>query len=183
MTEREKILRRVALKCADFARQLSYNCALSDHANNFQQNFWIYMHNNAIDLAVLDWFHLFGYHNDDLHWKKVVQDVDAFRQGLFQSVGMNEQEWIAYRESIKDYRDKDIAHIEVQPVSYVPDMTDALQAVVYYYIYVLKELSGYSKYNHWPKDLKDYYQRSLAQTKVIVASAYAATINIEEKVR
>jgi hypothetical protein len=42
------------------------------------------MHNNAIDLAVLDWFHLFGYHNDDLHWKKVVQDVDGFRQGLFQ---------------------------------------------------------------------------------------------------
>jgi hypothetical protein len=141
------------------------------------------MYNNAIDLAVLDWFHLFGYHNDDLHWKRVVQDVNSFRQGLFQSLGMIEQEWTAYRESIKDYRDKDVAHIEVRPVSHVPDMAVALQAVVYYYTYVLKELSHYSKYNAWPKDLKDYYQRSLAQTKPIVVSAYTGTSNIEEKVR
>jgi len=182
MTEREKILRRVALKCADFARQISYHHALGDHANNFRQNFWIVMFNNAIDIAVLDWFHLFGYHNDDLHWKRVVQDVDSFRQGLVQSLGMSEPEWTAYRESIKDYRDKDVAHIEVRPVSHVPDMAIALQAVAYYYTYLLTELLHDSQYNAWPKDLKDYYQRSFAQTKPIVASAYTATSKIEEKV-
>ena len=78
MTERERILRRVALKCADFARQLSYHRALEEHDKDFKQNFWIVMYNNSIDLAVLDWFHLFGYHNDDLHWKQIVHDIDAF---------------------------------------------------------------------------------------------------------
>jgi hypothetical protein len=91
---------------------------------------------------------------------------------------MSEQGWIAYRESIKDYRDKDVAHIEVRPVSHVPDMRIALQAVDYYYTYVIQELSQYSNYSGWPRELKDYYQKSLAQTKPIVASAYAATSNV-----
>ena len=182
MEEREQLLRRVALKCADFARQLSYHRALGEHAKEFKQNFWICMYNNAIDLAVLDWFHLFGYHNDDLHWKRIVQDIAAFKQGLFQSVGMSGGQWAAYRESIKDYRDKDVAHIEVRPVSQVPEMAVALQAAAYYYAYVLNELSGYSNYTSWPKELNDYYHASLAQTKPIVDRAYTATSHIEEKV-
>jgi len=67
MKDREKLLRRVALKCADFARQLSYHRALNAYKDQVRANFWIYTYNNAIDLAILDWLHLFGYHNDDLH--------------------------------------------------------------------------------------------------------------------
>ena len=59
------------------------------------------MYNNSIDLAVLDWFHLFGYHNDDLHWKQIVTDVDSFRQKLLNHVNMTEDEWKSYREEIK----------------------------------------------------------------------------------
>ncbi len=165
MEEREKLLRRVALKCLDFARQLSYHRALGEHEKEFKQNFWICMYNNAIDLAVLDWFHLFGYHKDNLHWKRVVADVAGFRKGLLQGVGMAEKEWMAYRESIKDYRDKDVAHIEVRPVSQVPEMTVALRAVAYFYTCVLVELSGYRDYRAWPKHLEEYYKESLEHTK------------------
>ena len=80
MQEREKLLRRVGLKCADFARQLSYHRALNSYKDDFKLSFWIYVYNNSIDLAVLDWFHLFGYHNDVLHWKQIVDD-ETNRQG------------------------------------------------------------------------------------------------------
>jgi hypothetical protein len=183
MEKRENLLRRVAFKCGDFARQLSYHRALGDHSNDFIQNFWICMYNNAIDLAVLDWFHLFGYQKDHLHWKIVIREIDCFRNGLLRAVGMTEEKWRKYRQSIKDYRDKDVAHIEVRAVSQVPEMTVALQAATYYYGYIFKELSGYANYDVWPSDLTDYYNSSLAQTKPLVALAYKAAGHIEEKVR
>ncbi len=182
MEQREKLLRRVALKCADFARQLSYHEALANHVHGCGQNFWIYMFNNTINLAALDWFNLFGYHNDDLHWKRVVPDVDGFRQSLLRHMDMTEDEWKAYRETIKDYRDKDVAHIEVVPVSNVPKMQGALTSTAFYYSVVLKELSGFRDYSRWPQALEEYHQRSLDQSYEFSKRAFKTTSNIPEKV-
>jgi len=182
MEQREILLRRVGLKCADFARQLSYHRALNDYRDGFKLNFWISVFNNSIDLAVLDWFHLFGYHNDDLHWKQVVADTDSFRHQLFCYVNKTENEWKSYREEIKIYRDKDVAHIEVRPISQVPEMSIALKAVAYYYEYAYQDLTGFGNYSNWPKDLSEYHQRSLEQTKQLLKSAYSATAHIQERV-
>jgi len=182
MNEREKLLRRAALKCADFARQLSYHRALAEYAQNSTQNFWIYMFNNAINLAVLDWFHLFGYHKDDLHWKRVVDDLEGFRHGLLQRVQMTEDEWKAYREIVKDYRDKDVAHIEVRPVSQVPTMAIALRATCFYYSVILAELSKLRDYSAWPQELEEYHKKSFEQSVAISTVAYEATRGISEKV-
>ncbi len=182
MNSREKLLRRVALKSDDFARELSYHRALAEHTNDFAQSFWIYMYNNAIDLAILDWFHLFGYHKDDFHWKRVVADVVVFRKQLLQSPKMTEDEWKAYRETIKEYRDKDVAHIEVRLVSQVPHMALALKSTAFYYSTVLAELSTFRDYSGWPIGLDDYHIKSLEQTKEICAVAYQASREIKEMV-
>lgn len=182
MTKREKLLRRVGLKCADFARQLSYHRALHEYKEARKLNFWIYMYNNAIDLAVLDWFHLFGYHNDDLHWKKVVNDIDDFRHRLLGCLGVTQEEWEKYRETIKTYRDKDVAHIEVCPVSNVPEMSVALEAADFYYKVVLAELKSYAIYDKWPDNLLEYHKNSFEQSKVIAENACNATANFIEKV-
>ena len=182
MTNREKLLRRVGLKCADFARQFSYHRALHDFKEARKLNFWICMYNNAIDLAVLDWFHLFGYHNDDLHWKKVANDINDFRRKLLSLLGLTKNEWEEYRETIKTYRDKDVAHIEVRPVSHVPEMLVALKAADFYYKNVLSELQSYSNYDKWPDDLIAYYKDSLEQSKKIAEVACNASMNIVEKV-
>lgn len=180
MDNREKKLRRVALKCGDFARQLSYHHALDTYRDNFKLNFWIVMFNNSIDLAVLDWCHLFGSHKDDLHWKKVIIKSDDFRAGLFNFIGTDEEKWRNYRESIKNYRDKDVAHLEIRPRSFVPEMGIALQAAAYYYLCIQKELSNYPNYSKWPKDLIEYHNQSLAQTKLILTKAYESSKDIKE---
>ena len=182
MMDREKLLRRVGLKCADFARQLSYHDALKEFDAGRKLNFWICMYNNAIDLAVLDWFHLFGYHKDDLHWKKVVGDVDGFRKDLLCCLGLDKKRWDEYRESVKNYRDKDVAHIEVRPISHVPEMDIALLAANVYYKNILTELKKYTNYKKWPVDLVEYYKNSFKQSKLIAKAACGATININEEV-
>jgi len=140
------------------------------------------MYNNAIDLAVLDWCHLFGSDKDNLHWKRIVSDIDSFRTGLFRKV--DEKKWKSYREAVMNYRNKDVAHIEVRPVSNVPNMTLALEATVFYYEYVRQELSRsqYSDYSNLPPDLNEYYKKSYKQAKNIVTIAFEASSGIEEKV-
>lgn len=182
MEEREKKLRKVALKCGDFARQLSYHRAINKYKDDLKLNFWIATYNNAIDLAVLDWFHLFGYHNDDLHWKNIVTDIPRFRDELYKFLKVREDEFKAYWEEIKTYRDKDVAHIEIRPVSNVPEMTMALKAVSFYYQTVLKELSTIRNYDNWPADLMHFHCRSLEQAEKIATKAYEATRDVSEKV-
>ena len=182
MEQREKRLKRVALKCGDFAKQISYHQAFRKYKGSLKLNFWIATFNNAIDLAVLDWFHLFGYQNDDLHWKRVVSDNDKFRDGLFNYLNLSKEGFEAYRNEIKAYRDKDIAHIEIRPVSNVPEMSIALKACNYYNKYVLKELFTFGDYSKWPNDLMEYYQKSLEQAENVLSVAYEATKNINETV-
>lgn len=140
------------------------------------------MFNNAIDLAVLDWFHLFGYHNDDLHWKRIAHDIEAFRNGLYDYLEVSKDEWESYRDEIKEYRDKDVAHIEVRLVSNVPEMTIALKAVNYYYRFVLRELFNFSDYSSLPRDLIEYHKNSLKQTEDILSVAFNATRSIKKRV-
>lgn len=185
--QREILLRRVALKCGDFARQLTYHRALIKYKNS-SLFFWKTMLNNTIDLAVLDWMHLFGSHNDDLHWKRVLSDnKDNFKHGLLQHLQVNEHDWELYREKIKKYRDEDVAHIEAHLETDVPEMEEALKAVSYYYQIILRKLrSEYPNcpeyFNRWPDDLLKYYEDSLKQSEEIVQVAYESTKNMKESV-
>ncbi len=167
MEQREIILRRVASTCIDFAGQLSYHRSLTKCRGKFRLTFWTSIFNNTIDFAVLDWLHLFGSHSDDLHWKRIVGNTKTFRDGLLEHLGLDENEWEAYRQTVKEYRDKDVAHIEVRPVGNVPRMNTALEA---------------ADYSHEQSDLIDYHAKSLKQTEKIVSLAYVATREIEERV-
>ena len=181
MNDREKLLRRVALKCADMVRQISYHRAI-EQKGQLNLNFWICTYNNTIDMAVLDWAHLFGNEKDDLHWKNIVNNIDEFRHDLFSTIEISTEEWIKYWESIKEYRDKDVAHIEVRPVSNVPKMNTAVKATCFYYSYVLSEIKKYGNYSQWPDDLFDYHQRSFEQSLEIASNAFEATKNLRERV-
>jgi hypothetical protein len=61
-------------------------------------------------------------------------------------------------------------------------MTSALRAVAYYYSVVLAELSTFCDYGGWPKQIEDYYTKSLEQSKAICSIAYPASHDIEDKV-
>jgi hypothetical protein len=182
MEERERILLRVAYKCQDFARQLSYCRARPNVDDTPKLYFWISVFNNFIDLAILDWLHLFGSHSDDLHWKKIAGDAVVFKGDLLDYLELDDVQWKIYWKSVKEYRDKDVAHIEVRPMGHVPDMNTALKATAYYYRYVFGELSKFATYTDLPTDLIEYYRESLEQAERIVTIAYDATKQMREQV-
>ena len=180
--ERERLLNEVCIKCADFVRQLSLHRAFDGFQGKFRQNFWILINNNSINMAVLDWCHLFGSHSDELHWKKVVSNISEFRKNLYKHLETNETTWIVYRDNLKGYRDKNVAHIEILPLTNIPDMTFALNSVYFYYGSVIKELKKKNVYSKYPDNLTRYYEDCLKQTKVYVMSAFNATKGFEERV-
>ena len=182
MDDREKLLRRVALKCADMVRQLSYHRAIEKRKKDLILNFWVYVFNNAIDMAVLDWVHLFGNDKDDLHWKNIVGNLDEFRGTLLSALEVSKEEWINNWKGIREYRNKDVAHIEVRPITNVPEMSLALKATGFYYVYILRELEKYGDYSLLPKDLLEYYDRSFEQSMRVTSKAIDATINFKETV-
>ena len=111
-----------------------------------------------------------------------MNDIPAFRSTLYDYVELDEEEWKSYREEIKIYRDKDVAHIEVRPETRVPDMRIALKAADLYYQYALKDLSSFSNYSNEPGDLLEYCRNSQKQAEKILALAYDSTRTLREEV-
>lgn len=107
-------------------------------------------------MAVLDWCHLFGNRNDDLHWRNIVSDTDRFKQNILDALGMSGAEWKTYWQSVKDYRDKDVAHIEVRPETTVPEMDKALETIKLYYSYAISELHDGGAYMELPDGITHF---------------------------
>jgi hypothetical protein len=157
--DREKRLRRVALLCCSFARNHAYYLAGWDGKKTKAKNeFWVTVQGNFIDIAVLEWLKLFGDHNDKHHWKKVVEDKDLFRQEMFVKCKITESEFAQARKSLKDYRDKFIAHLDSEEIMHIPVLDVPLKLVKYYYEYIANEL-GEAGLRDLPDDVEDYYQK------------------------
>lgn len=156
--DREKRLRRVALLCCHFARNCAYYRAGWDGKRTKATNeFWATAQGNFIDIAVLEWLKLFGDHKDKHHWKKVVEDKEAFKQEMLSSCAITEEDLAQSRESFKAYRDKFVAHLDSEETMHVPVLGTPLALVKYYYKYVANEL-GEAGLRNLPSDIEHYYQ-------------------------
>ncbi|MGA7749305.1 MAG: hypothetical protein WCA63_04090 [Gallionella sp.] len=82
--DRQKRLRRVALLCCHFMRNLAYYRAgwngnhFSIPASEFNKT----VNSNFIDICVLEWCKLFGEHQEPHHWKNIVANKKEFKSGL-----------------------------------------------------------------------------------------------------
>lgn len=90
---------------------------------------------NAYDTAINAWCILFGSDhadNQQIHWKNMF-DNDPFRAGLRTSLGMSQDQWVAYRQPLVDYRNELSAHRDLNPKSRVhPSLDTALLAANFY---------------------------------------------------
>lgn len=163
-------------------RNIAHHRSLEPFKDDSDQNYWILVFNNFMDIAVLEWCKAFGSKSDATHWSNHVADQDAFRAGLYERLSISEGEWHAYWEDIKNYRDKVVAHHEsTTKVTHYPDFSYALQACFYYYGILIKQLRLLRVFDY-PDDLADYYERSLAQARQFSELAYGATRSLKENV-
>jgi hypothetical protein len=163
-------------------RNVAYYRSLDPFKDDLEQNYWIHIFNNFLDIAVLEWCKVFGSKNDATHWSNHVDDVEIFRSGMIAKLGVSEEEWSGYWESIKNYRDTVVAHHErSSKASYYPDMHHALTACFYYYEILIKKLRAL-RIEDYPNNLQEYFENSLKQAKTFSNIAYTATTELKEQV-
>jgi hypothetical protein len=183
MTRREELTAHL-FRLVHLARSTEMKHALTEVDPNLHLNFWRLIHGNQLDIAVLEWCKVFCSDAEATHWKKIVPPTnhDQFRDGLFSAVGVTADEWAAYWNEMKAYRDNLVAHhIELNRVANYPVLDLALKSSFFYYSYLIKELRslGETKY---PDDLQIYCGAFESQAREIAAAAVASTAAIKERV-
>jgi len=144
--------------CCHFTRNCAYYKASYENGSSKATNeFEVTIQGNFIDISILEWLKLFGDHNDKHHWKKVVENPDDFKSGMFESCSITEDDLVECRESFKTYRDKFVAHLDSEETMQIPVIDLALKVVKYYYECVSNEL-GISNLGRLPKSIESYYQ-------------------------
>jgi len=147
-------------------------------------NFWRLILGNQLDVSVLEWCKIFGSNAEATHWKNIVPEAehDNFRKELLGAIGLSDDEWVKYWESMKQYRDRQVAHYqELPPDAKYPILDHALASSYFYYRYLIAELRSLDE-NRYPDDLEEYCVRFSEQTVEIANQAIAATSDIQEKV-
>ncbi|MFL0805563.1 MAG: hypothetical protein K6L81_17750 [Agarilytica sp.] len=154
---REVLLNKAASTCVDFTRQVLFYQQFTARKDNFNEIILIYIHNNFIDMAALQWGHLFGNHNDILHYRNVVLDPGALKSAMLENFGMSAEEWKSYWEEMRTYRDKAVAHLEPSPKLVLPNFNFAYSCVSHYYSNIIDELKEFGEnYTVYPQALDEY---------------------------
>jgi hypothetical protein len=166
VTRRER-LRRVVLVCAHFARNMAYYSAGHSRLMNGSPQFWITVDGNFIDMAVIEWCKLLGDRRGKHFWANVVTDAPRFETGMLRHLGITADEFAAYVDEMRRYRDKFLAHLDDLAVMNIPFLDRAKSAVEFYHGHVVGQEAGPSDIAGLPPDLEDYYRRCFDEAQAI----------------
>lgn len=158
--DRHKRLRRVALLCWHFVRNIAYYKAGWDGPKfKGRDEFWATVNGNFLDICILEWCKLFGERSGKHYWKKIVDDESNFKSAMFAKIGITQIELDNYVNYIKNYRDKFVAHLDSDEVMNIPQLNIALSTVIFYHGYVVKICADSSILHGLPTDLESYYKK------------------------
>ena len=158
---RDQRIRRVALLCCHFTRNLAYfRAGWTELKPRKEGDFWITAIGNFIDVSVLEWCKLFGDDFDKHHWKNIATDQTVFRSEIMKDVGITDAEWKNSWTIIRSYRDKFVAHLDSEHTMHVPEM-DIPERMVRSYFGGLRLLcSSAAVLADMPVDMESYYIKS-----------------------
>lgn len=183
MTRRKELTTHL-FRLVHLARSTEMKRILTEVDPEPRLNFWRLIHGNQLDIAVLEWCKVFGADGEATHWKKIVppSNHDQFRDGLLQVIGVTAEEWAAYWNEMKAYRDNLVAHhIELKRIASYPALDLALKSSYHYYSYLIKELRALGE-TRYPDDLQIYCVAFAIQAHEIAAVAVASTATLRERV-
>jgi len=172
-------LRRVAILCTTFARNLAYYRAgrheehrhLLDPGKTSSANFWRAINGNFIDMCVLEWCKLFADKEDKHHWTKIVTRPDDFHAALLDHLGLDEAGFQEQIVIMRRYRDKFLAHLDSDYVMNIPALHIPKKATWFYYEHLLKNEAGPGDMEGFPKDIDRGYQETEQEAEGIYRRA------------
>ncbi|MCE5343059.1 MAG: hypothetical protein LLF96_05635 [Eubacteriales bacterium] len=120
-------------------------CTYIELYNNFDLlkgdvEFWVYTTDAHFQMAIIRWCMIFGSDSNDTHWENLQLDKDKFKKRLLLELQITPEEWQRYWESMKDFRDKFVAHRSIEAIPSAPFFIIALKAVLCLENWVREEL-------------------------------------------
>jgi len=100
---------------------------------NIRSEFWVHTIEAHRRDACIHWCMVFGSDkSNQTHWKNLFDSEtkeakEGFRRVLFDKIGFDKQTWNEYWNKMKDFRDKYVAHREVNFKESVPNFDKALE--------------------------------------------------------
>jgi len=159
-----ELIQRAAILCIHFTRNLAYyRAGWRNNALIKNDQFWITVNGNFIDICALEWCKLFGDNNGIHCWKKVSDDPDRFIEMLLKNISLSQDEFDDYVLKMRDYRDKFIAHLDKEKFACPPQMELALKSVYFYYDRIHKNIDTYT----YPRDMETYYSSCINEAQQI----------------
>lgn len=156
--------RRVGILCCHFARNYAcYKAGWNDGELKVKEQFWVSVNSNFIDIAVLEWYKLFGDYKDKHHWKKVMSHDQDFKANMFRELNIKQTDLDKVHGSIKSYRDKFVAHLDSEETMNIPRLEDAYRMVCFYYLEVKKICDSTVD---WPGTLEDFYKEHFSKAAI-----------------
>ena len=168
MMIRNDRLRRVALLCCHFFRNMAYYRAgriVNDI--NFNSNFWNTVNGNFLDVCVLEWLKLFGEKNGKQSWENVITENDVFKKDLLKTLKITEDEFSLYINQMRKYRDKFIAHLDSDKVADIPNLQIALESVIHFYNYLLANEEENDCFIDAPIEASIYYSSMQLEAQIV----------------
>lgn len=104
------------------------------------RDFWRSTCDAHLKLATVAWCNVFGSNKEDLHWTKTPaaevakQAAKDFRHRILSRTGFTLEKWKTYRKNMLDFRNRYVAHLDLQTpfTQPVPDFDPAIQTAYAY---------------------------------------------------
>ena len=154
------VVREVSLLSFSCARNIAYyRAGWKNDRFCSHDDFWRDVNSNFLDVAVLEWCKIYGSKKQIHHWSKVINDIESFQTSLFETIQINKKQFKNYCVEMKAYRDKFVEQIDEERYFLIPDLTIAVESIIFLYNKIREE---YSKFLYdGPHNLGDSYQEFL----------------------
>lgn len=164
---RTDLLRMVVILCCSFARNLAYYRAWwgEDHGHFLSlthphRNFWLAVNGNFLDMCVLDWCKLFADKGGKHGWRKIVTDARQFEADLLAHLGLDAATFENEIETMRSYRDKFVAHQDLEYHGTYPTLDIAKKAVWFYHAHTVKHEARQGDLTGLPIDIEKGYEET-----------------------
>jgi hypothetical protein len=171
LTRRER-LRRVARLCCEFMRNHAYYRTGFPGEPREPREFWVTVNGNFLDQCVLVWAKLIGDRKAQHHWAKIVSDPGNFEPEMLRHLKFDAEASKQYRDSVHEYRDRFVAHLDRERVMKPPKLGPAKLSVEFYYSYLANNEIKPSDLYPLPAneaELREYYDERAAEAARVYA--------------
>lgn len=167
-----------------FAQSVQVCRMIKEIALDPQQTFWIMTVNLLADTAAVEWCKVFGAWDEDTHWTKVFpkEQYEEVRAELLKEIGLTQNEWEVYRDSIVSYRNQMVAHHDLDAtVAKYPHYDVAILAANYIFSR-LRNIADIEDLCDIPTSLDRWSRTVAGNMSAIVRKAFEASATLGSNV-